>query len=209
MVKTLQEVKVGSPARSQRPCRYKIRNMKLEVLEEGYYYHIYNKGINGTNVFENKENKLFFLKQFDKYLINKVSLLAYCLMDNHFHFLIQLNTNGKDVTQGFSNFLNSYAKAFNKQNNRTGSLFEKHFKRIKLDNEDYLRNLIIYIHLNPTHHLNVDYKNYTFSSYQAFISNKPTKLDRENVLELFFDKENFEFCHKTKGNLLEDKYLLE
>jgi putative transposase len=102
--------------------------MKLEVLEKGYYYHIYNRGINGTTMFENDSNKLYFLKQLAKYSFDKISIFAYCLMNNHFHLVIRLNAEEKEVTQAFSNLFNSYAKAFNKQVNRTGSLFEKHFK---------------------------------------------------------------------------------
>jgi putative transposase len=146
--------------------------MKLEVLEKDNYYHIYNKGINGTNIFENEANKAFFLNQFSKYLADKISILAYCLMDNHFHLVIQLNKGSEIVTQGFSNFFNSYAKAFNKENNRTGSLFEKHFKRIKINEENYLKQLIIYVHLNPKHHLDIDFKFFKFSSYQLFQINK-------------------------------------
>ena len=50
--------------------------------------------------------------------------------------------NGKIVTQAFSNFFNSYAKAFNKENGRTGSLFEKHFKRIKMNDEANEKEII-------------------------------------------------------------------
>ena len=104
--------------------------MRLEVLEKEGYYHIYNRGINGCLIFGNDENKNFFLKQFSKHLSEKISIFAFCLMDNHYHLVIRLNEDGKIVTQAFSNFFNSYAKAFNKENGRTGSLFEKHFKRI-------------------------------------------------------------------------------
>ena len=183
--------------------------MKLEVLEKDSYYHIYNKGINGTNIFENDTNKKFFLNQFSKYLANKISILAYCLMDNHYHFVIRLNHEPDIVTQGFSNFFNSYAKAFNKENNRTGSLFEKHFKRIKLENEEYVRNLIIYVHLNPKCHLNLNFTNFKFSSYQSFVSNKETKLERVGVLNLFGGTENFIFCHNQKNNFLTEKHTFE
>lgn len=120
--------------------------MKLEVLEIDGYYHIYNKGINGCLIFENDEHKSFLLKQLSKYLSGKISIFAYCLMDNHFHLVIRLNEEEKIVTQAFSNFFNSYVKAFNKDINRIGSLFEKHFKRIKLNDEEYLKQLIIYVH---------------------------------------------------------------
>jgi hypothetical protein len=183
----------------------------LEVLEKDNYYHIYNKGINGTAIFLDDENKSFFLRQLDKYLSETISIFAYCLMDNHFHFVIKINAEGKRVTQGFSNFFNSYVKAFNKQNARTGSLFEKHFKRIRLENEEYLRNLIIiiYIHLNPKHHLELNFETYRFSSYRTILSDKPTKIKRNEIIGLFEDIENFIFCHKQKKDLLIQKYTLE
>jgi hypothetical protein len=130
-------------------------------------------------------------------------------MNNHFHFVIRLNEEEKIITQGFSNFFNSYAKAFNKQNNRTGSLFEKHFKRIKLEDENYLKQLILYVHLNPKKHFDFDFKNYKFSSYQAFLSDKETKIAREVVLELFDGIDNFVFCHNQKNDFLTEKFTFE
>lgn len=183
--------------------------MKLEVLEKDGYYHIYNRGINSCLIFENDENKNFFLKQLSKYLWGKISIFAYCLMDNHFHLVIRLNQEEKIITQDFSNFFNSYAKAFNKDINRTGSLFEKHFKRIKLNDENYLKKLIIYVHLNPKYHLDLNFQEFKFSSYQAFISDKETKIEREAVLGLFGGLENFIFCHSQKNDILKEKYALE
>jgi putative transposase len=153
----------------------KTNKMKLEVLEKDCYYHIYNRGINGINIFEKEDNKIYFLKQVSKYLSDKISIFAYCLMNNHFHLVIRLNNEEKEVTQAFSNLFNSYAKAFNKQTNRTGSLFEKHFKRIKLKDESYLKQLIVYIHLNPKHHFDLDFKDFKFSSYPAFFRIKTRK----------------------------------
>ncbi len=183
--------------------------MKLEVLEKDGFYHIYNKGINGCLIFENDENKSFFLKQLSKYLIGKISIFAYCLMDNHLHLVIRLNEKEEIVTQAFSNFFNSYAKAFNKQIGRTGSLFEKHFKRIKLNDEDYLKQLILYVHLNPKHHLDLNFQDYKFSSYEAFISDKETKIEREEVMELFGGLQNFIFCHHQKNDILIEKFTFE
>lgn len=182
--------------------------MKLEVLEKGKVYHIYNKGINGETIFTSDENKRYFLKLFLKYSQNIVDTFAYCLMDNHFHFVIQIN-NEKEVTQALSNLFNAYAKAFNKQQNRTGSLFEKHFKRIQIENEEYLKNVIQYIHLNPKHHLDKDYKNFIFSSYQTILSDKPTNILRNEVIQLFEDIDNFIYCHDFKNEILSEKQMLE
>ena len=101
--------------------------MKLEVLEKDRFYHIYNKGINATSIFSNNDNKRYFLKQLKLYLKDQISIYAYCLMDNHFHLVIKINSEPDIVTQSFSNFFNSYAKAYNKDIGRTGSLFEKKF----------------------------------------------------------------------------------
>jgi len=183
--------------------------MKLEVLEKGYYYHIFNRGINGCTIFENDENKIYFLKLVDKYLNKKVSMYAYCLMDNHFHLVIRVNDDEKVVTQSFSNLFNAYAKAFNKKNKRTGSLFEKHFKRIKLNDENYLKQLILYVHLNPKYHFNIDFTAYRFSSYQSIVSKKETKINRDEVLELFDGVDNFIYNHKKKSLILNEKYTFE
>ena len=183
--------------------------MKLEVLEKDKVYHIYNRGINGETIFNSNENKRYFLKLYSKYLENKSDSFAYCLMDNHFHLIVKLNSDPEIVIQSFSNFFNAYAKAYNKQISRTGSLFEKHFKRIRLENELYLKNLILYVHLNPKHHLDIDFKFFLYSSYQSIISDKETKLERNEILDLFGGKENFIFCHNTKNELLNEKYTLE
>ena len=184
------------------------RQMKLEILEKDKIYHIYNRGNNGENIFISDENKKYFLKLYLKHLEDKVETFSYCLMDNHFHFIIRIN-NEKEVTQALSNLFNAYAKSFNKQQNRTGSLFEKHFKRIQIENEEYLKNVIQYIHLNPKHHLDMDYKSFTFSSYLTILSNKATNLLRNEVIRLFEDIDNFIYCHDFKNEVLSEKQKLE
>lgn len=157
----------------------------------------------------NDENKNYFLRLLDKHLTDKSILHAYCLMNNHFHLLLTVDVKEDVITQSLSNLFNAYAKAFNKSNNRTGSLFEKHFKRIQVNDEDYVRHLIMYIHLNPKHHFNLDFESYKYSSYRAFLSDKETKLNRDESLKLFGDKDNFIFVHKQKNVLLNEKYTLE
>ncbi len=92
---------------------------------------------------------------------------------------------------------------------RTGSLFEKHFKRIRIHDENYLRHLIVYTHLNPKHHLNIDFETYEFSSYSYYLSTKSTIIEKDYILEIFDDLENFVFVHKSRNGFLTTKFTFE
>ena len=98
----------------------------------------------------------------------------------------------------FSNFFNAYTKAFNKVYNRTGSLFQEHLKRKRVENECYLIKLIAYIHLNPVkHQFTSDYKKYKYSSFQSYISGKKTNVDRDFIF-MYINPEDFEYWHDEK-----------
>ncbi|HEA31502.1 MAG TPA: hypothetical protein ENH91_16170 [Leeuwenhoekiella sp.] len=99
------------------------------------YYHIYNRANGDERIFRTAENYSYFLRRY-AYFINPVaSTLSYCLMPNHFHFLVRIkNDVSKEKLEGhvskqFSNLFSSYTQAFNKQQKRKGSLFMKNFKR--------------------------------------------------------------------------------
>lgn len=78
----------------------------------------------------------------------------------------------------------------------TGSLFQEHSQRNRVENEEYLRQLIVYIHLNPLKHkFSGVFEKYKHSSYQSYLADKETNLEKEYVFELFGGKENFIFYH--------------
>lgn len=181
--------------------------MKYEPLIEDNYYHIYNCGNNKEDIFIEEENYTYFLKLIKKYILTVSKVLSYCLLKNHFHLLIKTkpNVESKVISQAFSNLFNAYSKAINKRYNRTGSLFKDRFQRIKISDEDYLKSLIIYINTNPVHHSFTDiFESYPFSSYQSLISNQPTHLNREFVIDLFENTANFKAVHYQKQDLLEN-----
>jgi len=182
--------------------------MKLEALEPSYYYHFYNRGNNKENLFIEEDNYFYFLSLIKKYLSSIAIIYSYCLLPNHFHLILRIKEDtflpenikkGKTaIHQPFSNLFNAYTKAFNKKYNRTGSLFQKHPKRILIKNETYLRNLIVYVNTNPSHHEIANFSEYKFSSYQALISSKPTLLNRNELIKLFDDLDNFKYVHQNK-----------
>ena len=175
--------------------------MKYEALISGRFYHIYNKGNNDELIFKEAENYQYFLSLVKKYLVNVLDIYSYCLMNNHFHLLVRIKetTESKDVSKSLSNLFNAYAKAFNKKYKRTGSLFRDRFKRILIKDEVYLKNLIVYINLNPVHHKVVNtIESYKYVSYHSLTSEKETLLKREEVLAYFNDTENFKYYIQNK-----------
>jgi REP element-mobilizing transposase RayT len=185
--------------------------MKYEVLESDNYYHVFNQGNNGEDIFIEDINYSYFLVLIKKYIHPVASILSHCLLKNHFHFLIQIKDidDQKLITKSFSNFFNAYSKSINKKYNRTGSLFRDRFKRIKVENEEYLKKLIVYINLNPIYHqFETDLYQYKHSSLLALLSVKRTLLERDQVLLLFGDKENFVY-HLANKKLEFDEKLME
>lgn len=182
----------------------------LTILPEpDKFYHIFNRGIDGCDLFRENDNYTHFLRLYEKYVFPVAETYAWCLMRNHFHLLIQVSpfqdlnqeerNNRNPVSQAFSNLFNAYTKAMNKKYGRTGSLFEKNFRRIEVSSESYLRHLVVYIHGNPVHHGFCDNLwDYPWSSYGTILSTNPTKLQRSQVIGWFDDKGNFVAVHKQR-----------
>ena len=164
-------------------------------LEKDTVFHLYNRGNNKQTIFFTRENYLFFLKKVRKFLFPVSDILAYCLMPNHFHFLIHANENTEKTklfkdreinifSENLRIMLSSYTQAINKQELRTGSLFQQNSK-IKPLNDLYLnessKSLSIgydyycfhYIHNNPVKAGLVSNKeDWEFSSYSDYIGKR-------------------------------------
>lgn len=119
------------------------------VFSKGGYYHIYNRGCNRQEIFHTEENYLFLTRKIlDLAPEHSIGVIAYCLMPNHYHFLLKQEG---DESAGFvvQLIFNSYTKAFNARYSRTGTLFEGPFKSIQVESREYLVHLCRYIHRNP------------------------------------------------------------
>ena len=125
-------------------------------------YHIYNRGNNRQPIFFKPDNYLYFLKKVRKFILPHCDILAYCLMSNHFHFLISADSRTiatkligdqprNVLSEGIRNLLQTYTKAINKQNSTTGSLFQQNTKAkcLSKGSEKYDHICIHYIHQNP------------------------------------------------------------
>jgi len=112
------------------------------------------------------------------------------------------------ISKQFANFLNSYAKSFNKVYQRSGNLFHQNLKRKIVEKDDYFFRVIRYIHANPVHHGLIErMDSWSFSSYQAYLFDKPTKLAAKEVLEIFGGRKKFLEFHGKPGDSVEDEEL--
>ncbi|MDJ1171277.1 transposase [Roseofilum sp. BLCC_M154] len=156
-------------------------------FQQGCYYHIYNRGNNRQAIFFETDNYLYFLRQFRHYFIEPqvLDVLAYCLMPNHYHFLVYLNQ--ADFSQHMQRFTLSYTKAMNRRYERVGSLFQGRFQAILVDNDRYLAHLTRYIHLNPVEaNLVESAEDWPYSSYPEYLQVRGGTLPQcERVTSLF------------------------
>lgn len=175
-------------------------------FESGRFYHIYNRTVDKKKMFVNDGNYAFFLKKFTVYLNELVDVYAYCLLDNHFHFLVRIKEKETEnlhetISKQLRLLFQSYALAFNKQQNRTGTLFQTPFKRALIKEQEHLFYLIYYIHHNPNKHkLTGNFTKWKWSSYRAILSKYETKLKRLEVLEWFGGEDNFVNFHDRELN---------
>ena len=161
--------------------------MRRNKLIAGHYYHLYNRGVNRGKIFFQPQNWLFFLHRWRDYCLPELAtVIAYCLMPTHYHFLVQLKIEnfGRRVMQPFTV---SYTKAINKQEGRVGSLFQGPFKAKEVNSDGYLQQLTRYIHLNPVVANYVDTPaDWAYSSYQDYIGLRNGTLPQmETILQSF------------------------
>ena len=168
------------------------KNYIANFFESGIF-HVYNRTNNREPLFKSDDNRIFFLKQYAKYLQPFLDTFCWNLLPNHFHFLVRVKTTAAikaylqclpatalkpvekkyltDITTAelliefeWKRFFTSYSMALNKQQKRKGNLFHRPFKRVEVNKENYFTQAIIYI---PMH------KNTNFTKTLHFIAGHP------------------------------------
>ncbi len=190
----------------------------IDPLIENCVFHVYTRGIDRKPIFLSDRHFKSFLRKYERLVSPYVNTYAFCLLDNHFHFLIRIKSKqeidklidlkqqpprkvpvGIFVSRKIGNLLNSHAQMFNIATSRTGGLFESPFRRKPVDSSQYLTHLIKYIHLNPVKHkIHGNYEFYPYSSYREYLKFKPKIVDKNEGLFWFGSLEIFEKFHETE-----------
>jgi putative transposase len=164
------------------------RNLQKRTYQANGYYHIFNRGNNKKEIFHDAEDYTYFINLFDCYLVSNskykprwitqtyeddIRLIAYCLMPNHFHTLIQ-QIPEKSISEFLQAITLKYTKYYNKKYALVGHVFQGIFKaRLVVSDEDLLY-VSRYIHKNAAD-ITPDFLSYPYSSAQFFISKKKQK----------------------------------
>ncbi len=191
-------------------------------LTEGYIYHVYNRGNNKQPIFFSEENYLYFLKSVQKTIAQCSDILCWCLMPNHFHFLIHANADSvieikdgsfprQQFSQSIKQLLSSYTKAINKQNDSTGSLFQQKTKAIcVMDSHKYYgATVFYYLHQNPmkaglVHKM----EDWEYSSFKDYIGLRHGNLCNKELAFALLDLDS-KTLYKDSYNVINDEAVIK
>lgn len=202
----------------------------IKEYEAGGYYHLYNRGVAKQIVFETDKDYKTFLSYLQFYLTappspnlrglssqaqqihtppskqlknyaGEITLLAYCLMPNHFHLLLRQNSD-----HGMDHFMRSlitkYVRYFNSHYNRVGHLFQDRYKAVRITSEAQFTYISKYIHRNPLDLSACEDSprrliDYTYSSYGNYLRLfQQNWVSTEDILS-YFSKTNPRFTYQS------------
>lgn len=163
---------------------------KLRLEFPGAVYHVMSRGDRGEPiVLDDNDRELFLLTLAEACEKTGWQVFAYCLMRNHFHFVVE--TPKADLSPGMHWFLSTYTMRFNRRHNVIGHVFSGRYKAIVVDtrNHGYLRKVVEYVHLNPIRASllgpDAPLQQYRWSSYPAYLrspNQRPAWLRVERAL---------------------------
>jgi REP element-mobilizing transposase RayT len=166
---------------------------RSDAFAQGQYYHLYNRGAGKGRIFFNAGNYEHLLQLVKRYYKKYgVMVIAYCLMPNHYHFLLRQETDLL-LSMFMQVLFNSYVQSLNIQQERTCVLFEGRFKYKRVENWEYLMMLCRYIHLNPVKaKLVTKPEDWAYSNYREWVGLRDSELiDKTFVQDHFSSVEEY------------------
>lgn len=184
---------------------------RVVPFANGEYYHIFNRGVAKMQIYLN----VFYYRQFlntvlyyqisepkprfsffkrQPIVLDKkrklVDIVCYCLMPNHFHFLLRQVRDG-GITEFIGKISNSYTKYFNIKNKRVGPILQGEFQATHVENNEQLIHLSRYIHLNPLiGYVTRDLRTYRWSSYLEYLGIAKSNICSKEIILSQFKSEN-------------------
>ena len=168
-----------------------------EISESGFY-HVFHRGVNQFDIFEDDEDREYYLKRLARYAVELgVEIHAWCLMSNHTHLLLRAD---HELLSVIMRKLGSvYARKFNMRHGRSGPLFEGRFSSVPVETDAQYLSVVRYIHRNPVHHQEQTLLGgYPWSSYGEYVAVAPMYCDLGFTLSMFGGLEEFKRFHEEE-----------
>lgn len=140
----------------------------------------------------------------------RVSIIAYCLMPTHFHFLLRQEQE-HGISMFISQIQNSFTRYFNIKNERKGPLFLHKFKSVHIASEEQFTHVSRYLHLNPYSSkivpTNNELASYPWSSFHEYINDEPPKLCNTSFILSHFQNNKVKYRNFVLNNAEHQKTL--
>lgn len=188
---------------------------KREILTPEGYFHVYNRANGDDRLFTQEHEYNMFIEKYFRTSMLIFTTYGFCLIPNHFHFLVKVHdqieldrrigvfadekSRSNFMAQHMGNFFNWYATYFNKEHDRKGSLFIHSFQRKPINDDQYLRTVILYIHANPVKAgLCKNLDDWKYSSYKEYLgkSSYITGQNKNMIINKFDNLINFTTSHR-------------
>lgn len=167
-------------------------------LSKSGYYHVTARGSGRQTLFEDDDDRSAFLETLDRqFTKHGVSLLAWCLMENHVHLLIE-DTEG-NLSKAMHDLTSCHAQRYNRRTGHVGHVFQDRFGSEAIEDDAYLLEVVRYIHDNPERAGICSRDEYPWSSYQEYLG-QPGHASTGLVLELLGGKERFVEFSEGRGS---------
>lgn len=178
----------------------------LRIEYPGAVYHITSRGNAGARIFRDDQDRQSFLAVLDE-VVQRYHWLchAYCLMDNHYHLVIE--TPDANLSLGMRQLNGIYTQQYNRRHTTPGHVFQGRFKAILVDKDQYLLELCRYVVLNPVRARMVKtVEQWRWSSYAMTVGNRkaPAYLTTDWILSLFDSKREAaqkQYCEFVRDGL--------
>ena len=160
---------------------------RARISYTGSYHHVMNRGIQGEKIFLDDRAKVYFLESMEEKLQNlKIRVFAYCLMDNHYHLILQ-NSSGK-LSEFMKQLNGQYGIYYRKRIGGKGYVFQNRFKSTLIQEDKYLKMAILYVLLNPVRSGVVKFTwAYRWSSISEYYTGENSLFVDNNFVEKLFE----------------------
>jgi putative transposase len=163
----------------------------------GEYYHVYNRGHHQDFIFRDEADRQYFLTKLDEFCMRDgIAVIAYCLLDNHFHLILRQDGD-TSPSLSMGSLLSGYVRVYNRKYGAVGNLFQGRFQAKLVHDKAYLLHLSRYIHLNP--HPFADFRTYRWSSYREYVDGIPAICETGSVLNCVGDSKDNYAMYVEKG----------